>query len=127
VLNADRAIYRWWPLLIVAAGVPTLAERPPSIVRGTILTAAGVALLLFFTTDLLEENAWDYVWPALVIAALAIEQIRRARRFKLHVGVFALGIPLLGGVWVLTEYESVASVEALDVPMTPRARGAPAR
>jgi predicted membrane protein len=67
-LNADKAIDRWWPLLIVAAGVLTLAERPRSIVRGTIFTAAGVVLLLF-TTDLLEENAWDYVWPTLLIAA----------------------------------------------------------
>jgi predicted membrane protein len=68
VLNADRAIDRWWPMLIVVAGVFTLLERPPSIVRGTLLTAAGVVLLLF-TTDLLEENAWDYVWPALIIVA----------------------------------------------------------
>lgn len=72
VLDADRAIERWWPLLIVAAGVFTLAERPPSIPRGALLTGAGVVLLLF-TTDLLEEDAWSYVWPALLIlAGLAI-------------------------------------------------------
>lgn len=68
VLDADRAIDRWWPLLIVAAGVFTLAERPPSVVRGMLLTGVG-AVLLLFTTDLLEENAWDYVWPALLIVA----------------------------------------------------------
>jgi len=72
VLNADRAIDRWWPLLIVAAGVFTLAERPPSLARGSILTGIGVVLLLF-TTDLLDENAWDYVWPAvLILIGLAI-------------------------------------------------------
>jgi hypothetical protein len=38
------------------------------------------------------------------LRALAIEQIHRVRRFKLHVAVFALGVPLLGGLWVLTEY-----------------------
>jgi hypothetical protein len=72
VLNADRAIDRWWPLLIIAAGVFTLAERPPSIVRGALLAGAGTVLLLF-TTDLLEQDAWAYVWPALLIlAGLAI-------------------------------------------------------
>ena len=72
VLNADRAIGHFWPVVLVAAGVFTLAERPPSVVRGTLLTGAGVVLLLF-TTDVLEENAWDYVWPALlVLAGLAI-------------------------------------------------------
>jgi Cell wall-active antibiotics response 4TMS YvqF/Domain of unknown function (DUF5668) len=68
VLDAGRAIGRWWPVLIVAAGVLTLVERPPAIVRGTLLTGAGVVLLLF-TTDVLEEQAWDYIWPALVILA----------------------------------------------------------
>jgi hypothetical protein len=38
------------------------------------------------------------------VRALAIERIYRLRRFKLHLLAFALGIPLLGGVWVLTEY-----------------------
>jgi len=67
VLDADKAIDDWWPSLIVAAGVLTLAERPPSIVRGALLTGVG-AVLLLFTTDLLEKDAWDYVWPALLIA-----------------------------------------------------------
>lgn len=66
VLNADKAIDQWWPTIILAAGLLTLAERPPSVVRGTILTGLGIVLLLF-TTDLLEENAWDYVWPALLV------------------------------------------------------------
>jgi hypothetical protein len=38
------------------------------------------------------------------LRALAIERIHRLRRFKLHAVVFALGLPILGGVWVLTEY-----------------------
>ncbi len=36
--------------------------------------------------------------------ALALERIYRLRRFKLHLIVFALGLPILGGIWVLTEY-----------------------
>ena len=38
------------------------------MVRGTILTGIGV-LLLLFTNDLLHKNAWNYVWPALVLVA----------------------------------------------------------
>jgi len=72
VLNANRAIDRSWPLLIVAAGVFTLAERPPSLARGSLLTGIGVVLLLF-TTNLLDEDAWNYVWPAvLILIGLAI-------------------------------------------------------
>lgn len=71
-LDANEAIDRWWPLLVVAAGVLTLAERPPSVLRGTVLTAAGVVLLLF-TTDVIDENGWDYVWPAaLIVAGIAV-------------------------------------------------------
>jgi hypothetical protein len=38
------------------------------------------------------------------LRVLAIERIHRIRRFKLHLVAFVLGIPLLGGLWVLTEY-----------------------
>jgi 2TM domain-containing protein len=34
----------------------------------------------------------------------AVERIYQLRRFKLHVVVFALGLPILGAIWVLTEY-----------------------
>jgi predicted membrane protein len=68
VLDAGRAIGRWWPLAIVAAGLLTLAERPPAVTRGLILTAVG-ALLLLFSTDVLGDDAWAYVWPSLLIAA----------------------------------------------------------
>jgi 2TM domain len=38
------------------------------------------------------------------LRALAIEQIYRIRRFKLHLVVFALGLPVLTAFWVATEY-----------------------
>ena len=38
------------------------------------------------------------------LRTLAIERIYRLRRFKLHLVVFAVGIPILGAVWMLTEY-----------------------
>jgi len=38
------------------------------------------------------------------LRALAVERIHRIRRFKLHLVTFAVGLPLLGILWVLTEY-----------------------
>jgi hypothetical protein len=68
VLDAGRAIDHWWPVVLVAAGVLTLAERPPSVHRGALLIGIG-AVLLLFTTNAVEGSAWDYVWPAAVILA----------------------------------------------------------
>jgi hypothetical protein len=68
VVSSDRAIGDWWPVVIVAAGLLTLLERPPAVVRGLVVTAVG-AVLLLLTTGVLDESAWDYIWPALVIVA----------------------------------------------------------
>lgn len=85
VLSAGRAIDRWWPAAILAAGALTLAERPRAVVRGAILTGAGV-LLLLFTTGVLDEDAWDYVWPAaLIVVGLAV--IARWRGRSVPAGV----------------------------------------
>jgi 2TM domain len=35
---------------------------------------------------------------------LAVRQVERVRSFKLHAVTFVVGIVVLGGVWVLTEY-----------------------
>ncbi len=68
VLDASGAIEHWWPMVVVAGGLLTLMERPPAILRGTLLTVAGTIGLLF-TNDVLTEAAWRYVWPAAVIVA----------------------------------------------------------
>ena len=72
VADAGDVIARWWPSVIVAAGLLTLAERPPAYLRGAILTAGG-AVGLLFTTGVLDHNAWRYVWPvAVIVAGLAV-------------------------------------------------------
>ncbi len=38
------------------------------------------------------------------LQGLAAERIYRLRRFKIHLTGFALGLPVLGAVWVLSEY-----------------------
>ena len=78
-LDAGGVIGRWWPAVIVAGGLLTLAERPPSVYRGLVLTAIGTVLLLF-TTDTVDESAWGYVWSAaIVLAGLTILSRWRGR------------------------------------------------
>jgi predicted membrane protein len=78
-LDGGRAVDRFWPLVLVVAGALTLLEQPPSRFRGSVLLAAGVVLLLF-TTDVLEGDAWSYVWPAvLVVLGLSIVARWRGR------------------------------------------------
>jgi 2TM domain len=38
------------------------------------------------------------------LRAQALERIYQLRRFKLHLVTFAIGVPTMGIVWVLTEY-----------------------
>jgi hypothetical protein len=75
VLDSGQAIDRWWPVAILAAGLMTLAERPPAVLRGLLLAIAGGVLLLF-TTDTIDESAWDYLWPAALIGVGAVLLLR---------------------------------------------------
>jgi cell wall-active antibiotic response 4TMS protein YvqF len=84
-VDAGRAIDDFWPVLLVAAGVLTLAERPPSLVRGWLLVAGG-GLLLLFTANVLDESAWDFVWPALIILVGLVIVARWTGR-TIHTGV----------------------------------------
>jgi hypothetical protein len=68
VLDAGATIDDYWPLLLVAAGVLTLLERPPSSFHGWLLIGVG-AVLLLFSTDVLGDDAWNYVWPAAIVFA----------------------------------------------------------
>ena len=60
-------------------GIFTLLETPASLLRGAILTAAG-AILLLFSTDVLHDDAWSYVWPSVLIAAGLVIVARRSGR-----------------------------------------------
>lgn len=71
-LDAGEAISDWWPLLLVAVGLFQLVERSHGTTEPIVWIAAGVVLLAF-TTDLLGEDAWSWVWPAaLVVVGLLI-------------------------------------------------------
>jgi hypothetical protein len=67
VLDGDRTVDRWWPVILVAIGAFQLAERPRSRAVPLILIGAG-ALLLLFTTDVAEGDPGPYVGPIILIA-----------------------------------------------------------
>ena len=78
VLKANETIDRDWPVAIIIAalfvtafglvGALGLAEIRASIVLGPLLTAVGVVLLLF-TTHILGNSDWQYVWAGLAVLA----------------------------------------------------------
>jgi len=109
VLRADRAIDRWWPVALIAAGLLTLAERPRATVRGAILTGAGV-LLLLFSTHALHENAWNYVWP-IVLIAIGLVIVGRWRGHSMPKGV--VGDDVLSSTSVFGGAELVSSNQNL--------------
>lgn len=66
-IEAGEILGDWWPVAIIAVGLVQLAERPRSIVGPAIVIGAGV-LVLLFTTDVLQGDAWSLVWPLVLIA-----------------------------------------------------------
>ena len=85
VLDAGRAIDRWWPLVLVAAGLFTLAERPRAVVRGLLLTVAGatlVKLLAPVRDDLAEWQSASAASPASPVFAAASGGFWRATDWR---------------------------------------------
>jgi len=79
VLDAGQVIGDWWPVVIVAFGLVTLAERPVSLLGPVLLVAVGV-LLLLVTNDVLETSAWNVIWPSALIAFGLTVLFRNSRR-----------------------------------------------
>jgi hypothetical protein len=58
----------------------------------------GLVIVSVTTPSAAEPQALD------TLQGLAAERIYRLRRFKVHLTGFVLGLPVLGAVWVLSEY-----------------------
>jgi len=60
-------IGRWWPLILVAAGLwQLISSNFQELAGGLFLIALG-ALFQLAKLEILGRNAWHYVWPALII------------------------------------------------------------
>jgi len=78
VLDAGEAIANWWPVALIAAGLLQFAGRRGSIVGPAIVTGAGT-LLLLDTTGVIEGDAWNSIWPLVVVAVGATILLGRPR------------------------------------------------
>lgn len=68
VWDAGDVISQWWPALIIVLGLSQLTSRPRPWAASVIIIAIGV-ILLFHQLGLFPEDAWQYIWPSLLIAA----------------------------------------------------------
>lgn len=51
------------------------------------------------TAEIPRETPEEYA-----LRRLAVKQVERVRSFRLHLALFLIGMPVLTGVWALTEY-----------------------
>src|SRR5262245_21779451 len=66
VLSFGTVFSRWWPALLVLAGVLNLLERPSSIMAPVIMITVGVAVLLSQLGYLQLTSVWK-LWPLVLI------------------------------------------------------------
>jgi len=65
--NFGDVIGRWWPLLVIFAGVIALIGNPRQFVWPTVIIAAGV-LFQLRQLDLVTFNIWQSFWPLIIIS-----------------------------------------------------------
>jgi predicted membrane protein len=66
-LDFGDLIGRWWPLILVAAGLWHLISNEfRDVVGGLFLIVIG-AMFQLAKLEILGQSAWHYIWPALII------------------------------------------------------------
>ena len=93
-------LLRWWPIVLVAAGLGKLFSPGSSSSRWTGLLLTGIgAWLLLERVDLLYVSFWDW-WPLLLIgfgARFVMQGMRGAPRSPVDAGHSINGLAMLGG------------------------------
>jgi hypothetical protein len=67
VIDGDRAVDHWWPVILILAGVLRLLEGRRSSTVSLLFIGIG-AVLLLFSTDALGGDPGDYVGPAILLS-----------------------------------------------------------
>lgn len=67
VMSFGPVFAKWWPALLVVAGVLHLVERPGVTFLPVVMIAVGAAFLLMHLGYLHVNNLWR-MWPILIIA-----------------------------------------------------------
>jgi hypothetical protein len=67
VLSFGNLFARWWPALLVLAGILNLVERPAKVFAPVVMIVVGVAVLLSKLGYLELSQVWK-LWPIVLIA-----------------------------------------------------------
>ena len=67
VLSFGLVFARWWPALLILAGVLNLLERPSSVMAPVLMITVGVAVLLSKLGYLQLSSVWK-LWPLVLIS-----------------------------------------------------------
>jgi predicted membrane protein len=80
------AFERYWPVILIVLGVVHLATQPGRPAGGLVLMGIGTFFLLR-NFDRLPENAWNLVWPfLLILIGISILFPRARRHHRSHDG-----------------------------------------
>jgi predicted membrane protein len=60
-------ISRWWPLILVAAGLWQLISSDFRELAGGLFLIALGAVFQLAKLEILDQSVWHYIWPALII------------------------------------------------------------
>lgn len=80
VIDVDLGslLSRWWPLIVVAAGLAMLVNEPRNYAGALIVMGVG-AIIQLNILDLVDVNVWGVIW-AVVIIAIGVAILRRPGR-----------------------------------------------
>lgn len=67
IVDAGSIVSNWWPLAVIAFGIMALIGPSRSMVGGSIITFAGVVLLIA-SLDLLPVSASELIFPLILIS-----------------------------------------------------------
>ena len=110
-INGDRAVDRWWPVILILAGALRLLEGGRSRVVSWALVGVGGALLLF-TLDAVHGDPGQYVGPAaLILVALVVLAHAKVRPLPAAHDDGSSGLRVDG---IFSRPEASSSSEAFD-------------
>jgi|SRR5699024_10466564 len=93
VVDFDKLLSHWWPLILIIIGFVQLAyRRHSSVVSGMLFIVIGGLLLI---GQFVDYNMWDYIWPLILVIVGASFLLSRSRNGQHkndqdHIKVFTL-------------------------------------
>src|SRR5699024_11045025 len=65
IVDFDKLLTNWWPLILIIIGFVQLAyRRHSSVVSGMLFIVVGGLLLI---GQFVDYNMWNYIWPIILI------------------------------------------------------------